>query len=88
MYKLITLETQAVRFHPNGTNYHDTNNNCLNATTVFDCVDAWGENGGGGRQSCYVCTPEAPCLFEVFSDPGETTNIAAANPALVQQLRV
>lgn len=64
MWKLITLETQAVRFRENGTNYADPFNKCLSATTVFDCVDSLGENGGGGRQSCHVCTPQSPCLYD------------------------
>jgi hypothetical protein len=168
MWKLITLETQTVRFHQNGTNYADPFNPCtvhgfsteiytrgfhwshacslqasmrvtncipfgcslflivatvnsvqiltatttqtaaltltltltltnpnhqsrpnaegINATTVFDCVDSLGEDGGGGRESCYVCTPEQPCLYDVLTDPGETQNVAKANPALVASM--
>lgn len=86
MWKLVTLETQSVRFHPNGSSYADPHNPCLSATTVFDCADSWGENGGGGRQSCHVCTPEAPCLFDVIADPGETTNVAKTNQDLVAEL--
>lgn len=64
MWKLITLETQAVRFLENGTTYPDPFNKCLSSTLVFDCVDSLGERGGGGRQSCHVCTPESPCLYD------------------------
>eukprot|EP00037_Helgoeca_nana_P010113 m.88875 g.88875 ORF g.88875 m.88875 type:complete len:637 (-) comp20024_c0_seq1:254-2164(-) len=86
MWKLITLETQSVRFYKNGTNYADPFNACLSPTTVFDCVDSEGNNGGGGRQSCHVCTPDSPCLYDVLADPGETINVAKANPTLVFQM--
>ena len=86
MWKLITLETQAVRFYQNGTNYDDPHNPCLSPTTVFDCVDSLGERGGGGRESCHVCTPASPCLYDVLADPGETNNVAKANPSLVIQM--
>jgi len=86
MWKLITLETQAVRFRENGTNYVDPFNKCLSATTVFDCVDSLGENGGGGRQSCHVCTPQSPCLYDVLADPRETNNVAKGNPSIVAMM--
>lgn len=86
MWKLITLETQTVRFLANGTTIEDTHNPCLSPTTVFDCVDSLDEHGGGGRDSCHVCTPASPCLYDVATDPGETRNVAASHPALVRQM--
>ena len=36
--------------------------------------------------SIYLCMQEKPCLFEVISDPSETTNLAAANPTIVAKM--
>ena len=36
----------------------------------FDCINALGQGGGGGRMSCVVCSDDQPCLFDVLADPG------------------
>jgi len=42
--------------------------------------------GSPRGNGCIVCSPEKPCLFEVISDPSETTNLAAANPDIVAKM--
>ena len=84
--RALTFARRQVRFYENGTTYDDPHNPCLSPTTVFDCIDSLNESGGGGRQSCHVCTPASPCLYDVLADPGETNNVAKANPSLVIQL--
>eukprot|EP00912_Choanoflagellata_sp_UC4_P001654 UC4_evm1s1050 len=87
MWKLITNETQAVRFYKNGSTYMDPHNGCLSPPKIiFDCVDSLGENGGGGQMRCEVCTPTQPCLFELTTDPLETSNVASENPTIVSLL--
>ena len=55
----------------------DPHNPCLLPVwNQFDCTNSVGQGGGGGRQSCVVCTNEHPCLFDVLADEGETTNLA------------
>ena len=78
MWKLIQgNETQAKRFHENGSTYNDPHNPCLLPVwNQFDCTNSVGQGGGGGRQSCVVCTDAQPCLFDVLADEGETTNVA------------
>jgi hypothetical protein len=89
MWKLIQgNETQAARFHKNGTNYVDPHNPCLLPVFMtFDCKNSVGQNGGGGRQSCVVCSDMQPCLFEVNADPGETNNVAKQMPSIVATMK-
>ncbi|XAL98018.1 sulfatase [Phycisphaeraceae bacterium D3-23] len=49
----------------------------------YETVNNAGNNGSNGSYS-FVPTPLA--LFDMENDPGETTNRAAQNPAIVQQL--
>eukprot|EP01051_Picozoa_sp_SAG22_P005825 SAG22_NODE_359_length_11758_cov_4.094254_16_plen_125_part_00 len=53
----------------------------------FDCINALGQGGGGGRMSCVVCSDDQPCLFDVLADPGETKNLAKAMPALAASMK-
>lgn len=94
MYKLINgNETRADRFHANGSVYEDPFNLCLpghgNVTygMQFDCINALGQGGGGGRVSCVVCSDDRPCLFDVIADPGETKNLAAEMPTLAKTMK-
>ena len=89
MWKLVQgNETQAVRFYKNGTNYADPHNACLQPVwKQFDCTNSVGQGGGGGRQSCVVCTNKEPCLFDVKGDEGETMNVAKQNPAVVATMQ-
>ena len=84
LWKLITNETRGWRFHANGTEYVDPHNKCLGPELVFDCVDAY---GSFGRHSCYACSPEQPCLYDVLQDEGETSNVASTNPAVVAEMK-
>ena len=77
MWKLINgNETRADRFHANGSVYEDPFNQCLPGDVngsygiQFDCINSLGQNGGGGRMSCVVCSDERPCLYDVLSDEG------------------
>ena len=83
IWKLITNETRGWRFYPNGTEYVDPHNACLGPELAYDCVDAY---GSFGRRSCYACSPEQPCLYDVLRDPEETSNLASANPVVVAQM--
>ena len=38
------------------------------------------------RSGCFVCSPGAPCLFDVRDDPSETKNLAAGNAAVVKSM--
>lgn len=78
MWKLVQgNETQAMRFYANGSTYDDPHNPCLTPVfKTFDCVNSVGQKGGGGRDSCVVCTDESPCLYDVMNDPSETMNVA------------
>jgi hypothetical protein len=74
MWKLINgNETRADRFHPNGSVYEDPYHECLpgavngNYGYQFDCINALGQGGGGGRMSCVVCSDDQPCLFDVLA---------------------
>ena len=90
MWKLINgNETRADRFHPNGSVYEDPFNLCLPGDVngsygiQFDCHNSLGENGGGGRMSCVVCSDDQPCLYDVLADPGErSTRIPIVKYAL------
>ena len=44
-------------------------------------------HGIQSRQGCQVCTGKNPCLFDLFADPGEHTNLAATNPQMVAMLQ-
>lgn len=77
MWKLINgNETRADRFHANGSVYEDPYHECLPGAVngsygmQFDCINALGQGGGGGRMSCVVCSDDRPCLFDVLADPG------------------
>lgn len=83
IWKLITNETQGWRFHSNGSEFRDPHNPCLGPELAYDCVDAYGTFG---RHSCYACSPEQPCLFDVLRDPGETTNLATSMPTMVTHM--
>ena len=87
MWKLIQgNETQAKRFHANGSTYLDPYNPCLLPIyTTFDCVNSVGQAGGGGQDRCVVCTNDQPCLFDVMNDPQEKVNVAK-DPQLAQVL--
>ena len=86
LWKLITDEYQSNRFHPNGSQYMDSFNPCLNESEtkpsghelLFDAVLV--------PPSCTVCSEAQPCLFEVRSDPSEQKNFAKAMPEMVQHL--
>jgi arylsulfatase A-like enzyme len=43
--------------------------------------------GGGGKPGKYVTRTIETSLFDLGSDPGETTNVAASHPDVVQQLQ-
>jgi arylsulfatase A-like enzyme len=43
--------------------------------------------GGGGKPGQYVTRTIEPSLFDLESDPGETTNVAASHPDVVQRLQ-
>jgi hypothetical protein len=95
MWKLINgNETRADRFHANGSVYEDPFHECLPGDVngsygiQFDCHNSLGQNGGGGRMSCVVCSDDQPCLFDVIADPLETKNIAKAMPSLAASMRV
>ena len=43
------------------------------------------ERGASG--ACYVCTQNAPCLFDLYSDPAERVDIAKEHPELVATMQ-
>jgi len=80
MYKLITSENQANRFHENGSQYMDPFNGCLDVPdTAGPAITA---DRVGVPPSCTVCTPEKPCLFDVLADPTERANLATTLPTV------
>lgn len=94
MWKLIQgNETRADRFHANGSVYEDPYNLCLPGDVngsygiQYDCHNSLGQNGGGGRMSCIVCSDDRPCLFDVIADPGETKNLASILPEMVTTMK-
>ena len=87
MWKLILLERRANRFHLNGSQYLDTSLPCVNTTDgPPEPVGNDSSTNVPWGNGCIVCNPENPCLFEVISDPSETTNLAAANPNIVKTM--
>ena len=93
MWKLINgNETRADRFHANGSVYEDPFNVCLPGGVngsygiQFDCRNSLGENGGGGRMSCIVCSDDNPCLYDVLADEGNRS--VHARPRIITILRL
>ena len=41
----------------------------------------------GASRACYVCTMDAPCLFDLYSDPTERVDIAREQPGLVATMQ-
>ena len=81
MWKLINgNETRADRFHVNGSVYEDPHHACLPGHVngsyglQFDCINALGQGGGGGRMSCVVCSDDQPCLFDVLAVRPKTSS--------------
>ena len=65
----------------------DESNACLQGLDGEPLQDAaYVHNGLSVPNSCTVCTPAAPCLFDVLADPRETTNIAGGRPDLVREM--
>ena len=97
MYKLVVNESKTNRFHANGSQYMDQDNQCLGAdaggeaatkavrtrVAAAKAVDA----GLGVPPSCAVCSEQHPCLYDVILDPRETNNLGAAMPQLAAKLR-
>ena len=42
---------------------------------------------GSTSIQCFVCTGSNPCLFDLIADPGERTNLAHDNLAVVSVMR-
>ena len=95
MWKLITAEKRSNRFHQNGSQYMDTMLPCLNQSAPgYHSAAKLTATGRPGRpadawsvpNSCLVCSPEHPCLFDVRADPSETVNLAPEMSALAAQM--
>ena len=66
MWKLITLERRANRFHPNGSQYLDSDLPCLPNSSLPSGVPSVGPDDSSSKpwgSGCFICSPEAPCLF-------------------------
>ena len=81
-WKVVTLGGQS--------NYYDKNATHVNpAGTNLPCLagaQPHSHNIDNPVTGCVVCNATLPCLFDLSTDPGETTNLAADNPELVAAL--
>ena len=84
MYKLVVNESQANRFHRNGSQFMDTDNACLTSGDAVSTTDALHTSV---PPSCTVCSEQQPCVYDVAADPMETTNLASRMPNLTAKLR-
>jgi len=56
---------------------------------LLDCstVDAWGGTAADKWLCSQPCTQASPCLFNLTSDVGETTDVAALHPEVVASMK-
>ena len=96
MYKIVVNESQANRFHRNGSQYMDMENACLTDGDAASTTAALrarvaevaiGDAGLSVPPSCAVCSEQQPCVYDVAADPLETTNLASRMPNLTAKLR-
>ena len=71
--KFISAARRSKLFTPNGSMWNDTTPLGWNGTHAVQCVWVSPTN----PDTCQVCDPMHPCLFELKSDPGETRNLAS-----------
>ena len=86
-WKLLTLSGQSVFYTPNNTQSAGSDP-CLASSQPRPRQPGRGAafTGNVQRQGCPVCNITLPCLYDLLTDPGETTNVATQHPDVVRRL--